>query len=93
MEFYIFWYSYSKLYDLKRTLVVDTKYNKEIDLISRNVVENLVESHLALEEEEDPELYENLILKGEKDVEQDLTVLQDKYLAKNLFLLGETRKL
>ena len=56
-------------------------------------MENLVESHLALEEEEDPELYENLIIKGQKDVESDLKVLQDKYLVKKNFLLGDKRKI
>ena len=59
---------------------------------NRNVVENLVESHLALEEEENPELHENLIVKGQKDVEKDLKVLQDKYLVKKKFLLGDKRK-
>ena len=56
-------------------------------------MENLVESHLALEEEEDPELYESLIIKGQKDVEKDLKVLQDKYLAKKKFLFGEKREI
>ena len=51
-----------------------------------------MESHLALEEEENPELYENLIVKGQKDVEKDLKVLQDKYLVKKKFLLGDKRK-
>ena len=66
--------------------------NKNI-YISRNVVENLVESHLALEEDEDPELYESLIIKGQKDVEKDLKVLQDKYLVKKKFLIAEKRKI
>ena len=60
-------------------------------MIFRNVVENLVESHLVLEEEEDPELYQNLIIKGQKDVESALKILQDKYLVKKNFLLGDKR--
>ena len=63
--------------------------------MSRDVVNNLVESQLALEEIEDETsafLYEEKLLNGQKEANKHLKVLQDKYLGKKKFLFGDARK-